>query len=142
MAKSSASVLVADDNRVNRLLLKRHLELLGHHVTAVENGMQALQRLRDEKFDILVLDIEMPELDGFQVLEHLFTDPLFRDFPVIVTSSLEGVENLVRCIELGAEDYLIKPVDFQALSRVTPQLKLDWALFKPAAEGIRNAKTV
>jgi len=127
MAKSSASVLVADDNRVNRLLLKRHLELLGHHVTAVENGMQALQRLRDEKFDILVLDIEMPELDGFQVLEHLFTDPLFRDFPVIVTSSLEGVENLVRCIELGAEDYLSKPVNPVLLkARLGASLEKKW----------------
>jgi len=111
MHSSTANILVADDNRVNRLLLKRHLELLGHEVAVVENGIEALQRLREHPFDMLLLDIEMPELDGFAVLEHLLADPQLRELPVLVTSSLEGIENLVRCIELGAEDYLSKPVN-------------------------------
>jgi adenylate cyclase len=107
----SARLLVADDNKVNRLLLKRSLELQGHRVETAENGRLAIERLRGESFDMLVLDIEMPEMNGFQVLEALAADLQLRDLPVIVTSSLEGVENIVRCIELGAEDYLMKPVN-------------------------------
>lgn len=106
-----ARLLVADDNKVNRLLLTRSLELLGHQVVTAENGKLALEKLRAEEFDLLVLDIEMPEMNGFQVLEALAADLKLRDLPVIVTSSLEGVENIARCIELGAEDYLHKPVN-------------------------------
>ena len=71
----------------------------------------ALDLLRREPFDLLLLDIEMPEMDGFQVLEQLKADPQLRDLPVIVTSVVEGLDSVVRCIELGAEDYLHKPVN-------------------------------
>ena len=111
MAEAGARLLVADDNKVNRLLLARSLELQGHRVALAENGRVALEMLRAEDFDLLLLDMEMPELDGFQVLEHLVADTRLRDLPVIVTSSLEGIEQIVRCIELGAEDYLHKPVN-------------------------------
>jgi adenylate cyclase len=106
-----ARLLVVDDNKVNRLLLGRNIEQMGHKVTTVENGRLALQTLKREPFDLMLLDIEMPEMDGFQVLGEMAKDLELRDFPVIVTSSLEGVENVVRCIELGAEDYLTKPVN-------------------------------
>jgi adenylate cyclase len=106
-----ARLLVADDNKVNRLLLSRNLELQGHSVTTAENGRLALEMLRRETFDLLLLDMEMPEMDGFQVLEHMKQDLQLRDLPVIVTSSLEGIDHVVRCIELGAEDYLPKPVN-------------------------------
>lgn len=106
-----ARLLVADDNKVNRLLMARSLELQGHSVHCAENGRVALELLRREAYDLLLLDMEMPEMDGFQVLEQLIGDPQLRDLPVIVTSSLEGVADIVRCIELGAEDYLHKPVN-------------------------------
>ena len=93
------------------MLLKRNVELLGHQVALAENGLIALEMLRGEPCDLLLLDIEMPEMDGFQVLEQLIADPALRDIPVIVTTGLEGTENVVRCIELGAEDYLSKPVN-------------------------------
>jgi class 3 adenylate cyclase len=70
-----------------------------------------MARLAETPFDLLLLDIEMPEMDGFEVLEALKSDPTLSDMPVIVTSSVEGLENIVRCIELGAEDYLPKPVN-------------------------------
>jgi signal transduction histidine kinase len=111
MAEHSARLLIVDDNKVNRLLLSRSVELLGHCVAMVENGRVALDRLRKEPFDLLLLDIEMPELDGFAVLEQLKADLKLRDVPVIVTSSIEGLDNIIRCIELGAEDYLPKPVN-------------------------------
>ena len=110
-AGRGARLLVVDDNKVNRLLLTRSLELLGHRVAVAENGRAALDAMRREPFDLVLLDIEMPEMDGFQVLEQIRGDLALRDVPVIVTSSLEGLENVVRCIELGAEDYLPKPVN-------------------------------
>ncbi len=106
-----ARLLVVDDNKVNRLLLTRSLELQGHSVTSAENGRVALEMLRRDPVDLVLLDMEMPELDGFQVLEQMINDPQLRDMPVIVTSSLEGIANVVRCIELGAEDYLGKPIN-------------------------------
>ena len=111
MAERGARLLVADDNKVNRLLLSRSLELQGHRVALAENGRVALEMLGAEAFDLLLLDIEMPEMDGFQVLERLKGDLKLRDLPVIVTSAVEGLDSVVRCIELGAEDYLSKPVN-------------------------------
>ncbi len=106
-----ARLLVVDDNKVNRLLLTRSLELQGHQVSTAENGRVALEMLKREPQDLLLLDMEMPEMNGFEVLEAMSRDPQLRDVPVIVTSSLEGVESVVRCIELGAVDYLPKPVN-------------------------------
>jgi class 3 adenylate cyclase len=111
MSEPSHRLLIVDDNKVNRLLLSRSVELLGHRTDRAENGSVALQMLRAQPFDLLLLDITMPEMDGFQVLEQLLADPALRDLPVIVTSALEGLDNVVRCIELGAEDYLTKPVN-------------------------------
>jgi len=110
-AGEPARLLVVDDNKVNRLLLTRSLELQGHRVSSAADGRLALEMLRREPVDLVLLDMEMPEMDGFQVLEVLVADVQLRDMPVIVTSSLEGVANVVRCIELGAEDYLTKPVN-------------------------------
>ncbi|MFO1313102.1 MAG: adenylate/guanylate cyclase domain-containing protein [Burkholderiales bacterium] len=107
----TARLLVAEDNKVNRLLLVRNLELMGHAVTTAENGRVALERLRGERFDLVLLDMEMPEVDGFAVLAEMKKDPALRDVPVIVTSALEEIGSVVRCIELGAEDYLHKPVN-------------------------------
>ena len=111
MADSGARLLVVDDNKVNRLLLARSLETQGHRVELAENGRVALEMLRAQPFDLMLLDIEMPEMDGFQVLEELKADTQLRDLPVIVTSAVEGLDSVVRCIDLGAEDYLSKPVN-------------------------------
>ncbi len=105
------TLLVVDDNRVNRLLLGRSLEQLGHSVTFAENGREALESLRKRRVDLVLLDIEMPEMDGYQVLAALGTDSQLRDIPVVMMSSLEEVDSVARCIELGAEDYLFKPVN-------------------------------
>src|SRR6476659_5882727 len=106
-----ARLLVADDNKVNRLLLTRSLELQGHTVASAPNGRVALEMLRDGAVDLLLLDMAMPEMNGVEVLEQLAADRALRDLPVIVTSSLECLGNVVRCIELGAEDFLAKPVN-------------------------------
>src|SRR5262245_5768428 len=89
----------------------RSLDLMGHRAAAAENGRAALEAMRRDGYDLVLLDIEMPEMDGFQVLAEIRSDLALRDTPVIVTSSLEGLDNVVRSIELGAEDYLTKPVN-------------------------------
>lgn len=104
-------LLVVDDNRVNRLLLGRALEQLGHTVIFAENGRQALEILGQRHVDLILLDIEMPEMDGYQVLAALAPDPRLRDLPVVMMSSVEEVDSVARCIEMGAEDYLFKPVN-------------------------------
>jgi class 3 adenylate cyclase len=104
-------LLVVDDNKVNRLLLGRGLEQQGHTVAFAENGKQALELLRSQSFDILLLDIQMPEMDGYQVLEVITNDLHLRDIPVIMTTAMEELDSVVKCIELGAEDHLTKPVN-------------------------------
>ena len=91
-----ARLLVVDDNKVTRLLLTRSLELQGHRVSSAADGRLALEMLRREPVDLVLLDMEMPEMDGFQVLEVLVGDVQLRDMPVVVTSSLEGVAHGVR----------------------------------------------
>jgi adenylate cyclase len=116
MTETSGRLLIVDDNKVNRLLLSRSVELLGHKTALAENGRVAMEMLAVQVVDLLLLDIEMPEMDGFEVLEAIKSQPELRDIPVIVTSSVEGLDNVVRCIELGAEDYLPKPVNKTLLS--------------------------
>ena len=104
-------LLVVDDNKVNRILLARSLESQGHIVEVAENGLQALDKLRSHSFDLVLLDIEMPEMNGYQVLERCLQDVELRNIPIIMTSSLDEIESVVKCVELGAEDYLNKPVN-------------------------------
>jgi adenylate cyclase len=104
-------LLIVDDNKVNRILLARGLEGDGHKVKTAENGKQALEKLRTDSFDLVLLDIEMPEMNGYQVLETCLQDPDLRDIPIIMTSSLDEIDSVVKCVELGAEDYLNKPVN-------------------------------
>jgi len=98
-----------DDNSMNRIMLSRYITKLGYQATLVENGRQALEKLQAEPFDLVLLDVEMPEMDGYAVLEHLKADPHLRDLPVLMISAVEELESVVRCIELGAQDYLPKP---------------------------------
>jgi adenylate cyclase len=105
----SGSILVVDDNEINRDLLSRYLERQGHTVQVADNGRQALEMIATGGFDLVLLDILMPELNGYQVLQHLKQSETWRDLPVIMISALDEMDSAVRCIELGAEDYLPKP---------------------------------
>jgi class 3 adenylate cyclase len=118
------TILVVDDNRVNSLLLGRGLEQQGHTVVFAGNGREALDLLRSQDFDLMLLDVLMPELDGYQVLAELQLDPHLRDLPVIMTSALDELDSVVRCIEMGAEDYLTKPINPVLLNaRITASLE-------------------
>ena len=101
-------ILVVDDLRTNRMKLSLGLKQQGHTTAEAENGRQALDMLRAESFDLVLLDIMMPEMSGYEVLEHMKKDRALRDVPVIVISAQDELESVVRGIELGAEDYLPK----------------------------------
>ena len=107
----SGSILVVDDDPINRRLLARALDALGHAVLTAADGREALEVLRAREPDVVLLDIVMPGMDGVTVLERIKADPDLRGVPVIMVSALEDVDGVIRCIELGAEDYLPKPFD-------------------------------
>jgi CheY-like chemotaxis protein len=104
-------LLVVDDNDMNRDLLARQLARGGYSVRAARNGREALEMVRVQDFDLILLDIMMPELDGFEVLRQLKSDTMLRDIPVIMISALDEIDSVIRCVEMGAEDYLSKPFD-------------------------------
>lgn len=108
-------VLVVDDVAMNRDILVRRLEGLGCTAVSAVNGRQALETLGTEEFDLILLDLMMPEMDGYDVLQRLRSSPAWSSIPVIVLSALEEVEGAVRCIQLGAEDYLPKPFNLVLL---------------------------
>jgi signal transduction histidine kinase len=109
MAEEQGHILVVDDNRMNRIKLSRSLEQEGYTVEAAEGGQEALDMLSAQSFDVALLDILMPGMDGFQLLEAIKLDPELRDIPVIVISASDEIDSAVRSIEMGAEDYLPKP---------------------------------
>ena len=102
-------ILVADDVELNREMLARRLTREGHRVTTAADGVQALALLEGAPFDLVLLDILMPNLDGFEVLERMRASESLRHIPVIMISALHEMDSVIRCIEIGAEDYLPKP---------------------------------
>jgi class 3 adenylate cyclase len=109
MIQSAGCILVVDDNKVNRLMLTKGLEQQGYTTGTAENGKMALDSLRTGQFDLMLLDIEMPEMNGFQVLDAVRNDPKLRHIPIIMISAMDEQDSVVHCIEMGAEDYLTKP---------------------------------
>jgi sigma-B regulation protein RsbU (phosphoserine phosphatase) len=125
MAGQNASILVVDDVPENRDLLIRRLSRLGYsHFDQAADGNEALAAIARTRYDLVLLDIMMPDLDGFGVLEALRADGRINDLPVIVISALNEIEPVVRCIELGADDFLFKPFNPILLrARVTATLE-------------------
>jgi CheY-like chemotaxis protein/tRNA A-37 threonylcarbamoyl transferase component Bud32 len=110
-APAQARILIVDDGAENRDVLQRRLEREGHAVETAEHGRRALELVAQRSYDLVLLDVLMPELDGYAVLDALKGSPATRDIPVIMISALDELEGIVRCIERGAEDYLHKPFD-------------------------------
>jgi two-component system cell cycle response regulator len=111
MNVGGGQILVVDDNRMNRIMLTRSLEQQGHQVTSADHGRLALELLRSQAFELVLLDIVMPEMDGYQVLAEIKGDEQLHGVPVLMISALDETENVVRCLEVGAEDFLPKPFD-------------------------------
>ena len=104
-------ILIVDDDALNRRLLTKNLETDGHRTTDVDNGFAALSSIVGDAPDIILLDIEMPGLDGIEVLERIKSDAKTRHIPVIMISGVDDSDSVVRCLEAGADDFLPKPFD-------------------------------
>jgi class 3 adenylate cyclase len=123
-AEMRGRILVVDDNATNRDLLVRQLARSGHNMQEAEGGLKALTRLEHESFDLILLDLMMPGVSGFEVLCRLKQKPETREIPVIMISALDDLDSIVRCIEAGAIDYLPKPFDPTLLrARVSASLE-------------------
>ena len=110
MSDGGPALLVVDDNDDNRYTLTRRLKRQGYdNVATAEHGRQALELMAARRFDLVLLDVMMPEMDGLEVLETMKADPALRCIPVVMISALDELDSVARCIELGAEDYLTKP---------------------------------
>ncbi len=111
MTDAQKRILAVDDNRMGRLKVVRALEREGYEVEQAEGGRQALEMLAGGRFDLVMLDILMPEVDGFQVLREMKADPRLRSIPIIVVSAVEEAEDVQTAMTLGATDFLNKPID-------------------------------
>ncbi len=110
MAEAPPRLLVVDDIEDNRYTLTRRLRRQGYEdITEAANGREALDALRAGRFDLVLLDVMMPEMNGYETLERIKTDPSLRDIPIIMISALDEMDSIIKCIKLGAEDYLPKP---------------------------------
>jgi class 3 adenylate cyclase len=116
MSEDGPALLVVDDNEDNRYTLTRRLNRQGYeNLTTAENGREALDLLAKQPFDLVLLDIMMPVMNGYEVLEHIKSDMALRDIPVIMISAVDEMESIVRCIKAGAEDHLPKPFNASLL---------------------------
>ena len=115
MTPEQFSILVVDDIRVGRKVLENLLRSQGYLVSAARDGVEALELIRSKPFDLVLLDILMPRMDGYQVLETIKADPKLNQIAVIMISSVDETDAIVRCIELGADDYVTKPYNLVLL---------------------------
>jgi sigma-B regulation protein RsbU (phosphoserine phosphatase) len=110
VSATESALLIVDDNEDNRYTLTRRLQREGYqNLTSAADGQQALDLLQSRPFDLVLLDVMMPGLNGYQVLERMRADSALRHIPVIMISAVDEIDSVIRCIELGAEDYLSKP---------------------------------
>lgn len=122
---SSDTILVAEDSLVIRVALRRQLSAQGYEVVEAEDGAEALARCREVRPDVLLLDVEMPRLDGHQVLAMVKEDPELRDIPVVFLSARAKTDDVAEALRLGAHDYLRKPFEpSELIARVRAALRL------------------
>ncbi|MDO8445556.1 MAG: response regulator [Deltaproteobacteria bacterium] len=118
------TILTVDDQELNLAILEDYLKPLGYRVVKARNGTEALAQIKSEKPDIVLLDIMMPDIDGYEVCRRVKEDPDSRDIPVVIVTSLEETEDLVKALEYGADEFLTKPVnEIEIRARVKSLLK-------------------
>jgi CheY-like chemotaxis protein len=128
MGNPDINILIVDDNEMNRETLARRLKHEGFNFSMAVNGREALEMARSHRYDLILLDIMMPEMDGYTVLSKLKTNQSMSDIPVIMISAVEEMESVMKCMELGADDYLTKPFEpvllKAAIARCLPQASI------------------
>ena len=123
MNETNGHVLIVDDNKVNRLLMSRSVELLGHRASVAENGQIAMQMLDRGSFDVLLLDIEMPEMDGYTFTTEVRKDPRLSELHILLHTSLSGVFNRAMVEKVGANDFIAKFQPDELAKTVLERLK-------------------
>jgi sigma-B regulation protein RsbU (phosphoserine phosphatase) len=135
MAVAPAKLLVVDDNEANRDMLSRRLARRGHEVAVAEDGYQAIEMVKQQDFDVVLLDIMMPKIDGLEVLKVLRQTHSASELPIIMATARDESADIVQALKLGASDYVTKPLDFPVVvARVQTQLSL-----KRAQEALESA---
>jgi CheY-like chemotaxis protein len=144
MGNPNINVLIVDDNEMNRETLARRLKHEGFNFSMATNGREALEMVRSHQYHLILLDIMMPEMDGYTVLSRLKTNQSMSDIPVIMISAVEEMESVMKCMELGADDYLTKPFEpvllKAAIARCLPQASIKSA--PPAPPVFINAPRI
>jgi two-component system cell cycle response regulator len=125
MSDEQGKILVVDDNKPNVELLQAHLESAGYVVITAFSGKEALARIASDKPDIILLDIMMPEMSGYEVCRRLKADPETKHTPVVMVTALHELEDVEKAVEVGADDFLMKPIHKHELfSRVKSMLRV------------------
>ncbi|MBA2964363.1 MULTISPECIES: PP2C family protein-serine/threonine phosphatase [Ramlibacter] len=134
-AERTMRILVVDDLEINRDLLVRRVSRLGHEARTAVDGVAALELLGAQAWDLVLLDITMPGMDGYETLRRIKADPAIADTPVIMVSAIDQIDSVVRCLELGADDYLVKP-----FNPVLLQARIESSLAKKRLADHRRAR--
>lgn len=116
MTNQAKHILVVDDDELARMEISRCVEQQGYTVSVAEHGAEALDMLGAQSFDLVLLDLLMPTMDGFEVLRRIKQNTSLREIPVIVVTAMGDPESAAKCIDLGAIDQLTKPVDTKVLA--------------------------
>ena len=116
MTENALRVLVVDDDSMARMMAAQCVKQQGHTATMASGGLQALEQLESGKFDLILLDLMMPDVDGFEVLSKIVNDPGLQNIPVIVVTATEEAGSVEKCIEMGAASHLKKPLDPELLA--------------------------
>lgn len=125
MGIANFQVLIVDDSEINRDMLVRRLRRKDFDLSTAVNGREALSMIQTNLYDLILLDIMMPEVDGYTVLKYLKEDLRLRNIPVIMISALEEINSVMQCMEIGADDYLTKPLDSNLLKAAVNRCLLD-----------------
>ena len=132
-----ANILIVDDMEANRDIVESLVTALGHTPILAEGGLIALEKLKNQQVDLVLLDIMMPEIDGYEVLSHIKDNATLRHIPVIMITALDDMESAVNCIKMGADDYLTKPFK-SVLLRARVEACLDRKFLRDQEEDYRN----
>jgi DNA-binding response OmpR family regulator len=136
MNSKANRLLIVDDNEMNRDMLARRLARKGYEVVLADNAQQLLQRVKDDAVDLLLLDVEMPEISGLEALRTLREHYSPIELPIIMVTAKNQSDDVVKALDLGANDYVTKPIDFAvALARIGTQLS-----HKRAQEALRESE--
>lgn len=115
LSMSKPFVLAVDDNKITTKLLRRYLESNGYDATEAYDGIECIEKVEERQPDVIVLDVMMPRLDGYETVKRLKENPATRHIPVVIVTALNDVANQIKSIEAGADDFLSKPIEEKLL---------------------------